>query len=114
MIRPEKGRGAVSNRAGRFARDTREAAADDWAEELDALPRLATTVRAEAAKSIISRNQSPDVPFEQSINPYRGCEHGCVYCYARPTHSYLDLSPGLDFETRLYYKSNAVALLEAA
>jgi len=113
MIRPEKGRGAVSNRAGRFARDKREAAADDWAEELDALPRLATAVRAEAAKSIISRNQSPDVPFEQSINPYRGCEHGCVYCYARPTHSYLDLSPGLDFETRLYFKQNAGELLEA-
>lgn len=113
MIRREKGRGAVSNRAGRFARETREAAADHWAEELDALPKLATVVRAEAAKSIISRNQSPDVPFEQSINPYRGCEHGCVYCYARPTHSYLDLSPGLDFETRLYCKENAAELLEA-
>jgi len=117
MIRREKGRGAVSNRAGRFARETREAAADDcsdeWAEELDALPKLATVVRAEAAKSIISRNQSPDVPFEQSINPYRGCEHGCVYCYARATHSYLDLSPGLDFETQLYYKANAAELLEA-
>lgn len=133
MIRPEKGRGAVSNRAGRFARETREAVADDcyddrlddcyddcyddrrneWAEEPDALPKLATVVRAEAAKSIISRNRSPDVPFEQSINPYRGCEHGCVYCFARPTHSYLDLSPGLDFETRLYYKQNAAELLEA-
>lgn len=114
MIRQEKGRGAVSNRAGRFARNTREHVADDeWAEELEALPKLATQVRAEATKSIISRNQSPDVPFEQSINPYRGCEHGCPYCFARPTHSYLDLSPGLDFETRLYYKQNAVELLEA-
>lgn len=113
MIRREKGRGAVSNRAGRFARETCESAADEWSEELDALPKLATVVRAEAAKSIITRNQSPDVPFEQSINPYRGCEHGCVYCFARPTHSYLDLSPGLDFETQLYYKANAADLLEA-
>ena len=80
MIRHEKGRGAVSNREGRFARQTSERAPDEWAEELDALPRLATIVRAESAKSIISRNRSPDVPFEQSINPYRGCEHGCVYC----------------------------------
>ncbi|HKL54086.1 MAG TPA: PA0069 family radical SAM protein [Wenzhouxiangellaceae bacterium] len=112
MSRHEKGRGAVSNRAGRFARQTSEQAAYDWADELDALPKLATMVRAEAAKSIISRNTSPDVPFEQSINPYRGCEHGCVYCFARPTHSYLDLSPGLDFETRLYYKQNAAELVE--
>ena len=113
MIRREKGRGAVSNRAGRFAHQSSEEVVDEWAEELDALPKLATVVRAEAAKSIISRNQSPDVPFEQSINPYRGCEHGCVYCFARPTHSYLDLSPGLDFETRLYYKQNAPELLES-
>lgn len=109
----QKGRGAVSNHAGRFARQTAEPAIDDWAEELDALPKLATVVRDEAAKSIISRNASPDVPFEQSINPYRGCEHGCVYCFARPTHSYLDLSPGLDFETQLYYKKNAAELLQA-
>jgi len=113
MIRPEKGRGAVSNRAGRFARQTVGHVDEAWADELEALPDLATVVRADAAKSIISRNQSPDVPFEQSINPYRGCEHGCVYCFSRPTHSYLDLSPGLDFETRLYYKQNAVELLEA-
>ena len=108
------GRGAVSNRPGRFARDAVEAEpAGEWADELDALPKLATAVRSEAAKSIISRNASPDVPFEQSINPYRGCEHGCVYCFARPTHSYLDLSPGLDFETRLVAKDNAVERLEA-
>ncbi|MEX2499639.1 MAG: PA0069 family radical SAM protein [Wenzhouxiangellaceae bacterium] len=112
MIRKEKGRGAVSNRAGRFARQTVEHVDDEWADELDALPKLETIVRAETAKSIIARNQSPDVPFEQSINPYRGCEHACVYCYARPTHSYLDLSPGLDFENRLFYKQNAVELLE--
>jgi len=109
-----KGRGSVSNRPGRFARDVVEAEPDsEWAGELDALPKLATVVRAEAARSIISRNSSPDVPFEQSINPYRGCEQGCLYCFARPTHSYLDLSPGLDFETRLYYKQNAAELLGA-
>lgn len=118
MMRQPKGRGAISNRAGRFARESSEQVPDDrhneWIDELEALPKLATIVRAEAAKSIIARNQSPDVPFEQSINPYRGCEHGCVYCFARPTHSYLDLSPGLDFETQLYYKPNAAELLEAA
>jgi DNA repair photolyase len=108
------GRGAVSNRPGRFAREVVEAEpAGEWADELDALPKLATVVRSEAAKSIVSRNASPDVPFEQSINPYRGCEHGCSYCFARPTHSYLDLSPGLDFETRLVAKDNAVERLEA-
>src|SRR6056297_3321412 len=117
MIHREKGRGAISNRAGRFARQACEQVADDChaerAEELEALPKLATVVHAEAAKSIISRNASPDVPFEQSINPYRGCEHGCVYCFARPSHSYLDLSPGLDFETKLFFKQNALQLLEA-
>jgi len=113
MIGHRKGRGAVSNRAGRFAGQTLEHVEEDWSVELDGLPKLATVVRAEVARSIISRNASPDVPFEQSINPYRGCEHGCVYCFARPTHSYLDLSPGLDFETRLYYKSNASDLLAA-
>lgn len=107
-----KGRGAVSNPAGRFARDVHEAVADEWVGELEDLAPLETIVRAETARTIISRNQSPDVPFEQSINPYRGCEQGCVYCFARPTHSYLDLSPGLDFETRLFYKENAAELLE--
>lgn len=90
-----------------------EAVDDGWARELEELPRLETQVTAEMARSVISRNQSPDVPVEQSINPYRGCEHGCVYCFARPSHSYLDLSPGLDFETRLFYKANAVERLEA-
>ncbi|MGB0514702.1 MAG: radical SAM protein, partial [Wenzhouxiangellaceae bacterium] len=112
MIRHEKGRGAVSNRDGRFTRDRRAEFDDGWSADLDALPPLETVVRAEIARSIIARNRSPDIPFEQSINPYRGCEHGCVYCYARPTHSYLDLSPGLDFETRLFHKANAVELLE--
>lgn len=77
-------------------------------------PSLATECRPETAKSIIATNRSPDIPFEQSINPYRGCEHGCVYCFARPTHAYLDLSPGLDFETRLTWKTNAAELLEDA
>lgn len=108
-----KGRGSISNAPGRFARTTVEAEpAGEWADELDALPKLATVVRSEAAQSIVSRNASPDVPFERSINPYRGCEHGCSYCFARPTHSYLDLSPGLDFETRLVAKDNAVERLE--
>lgn len=106
------GRGAGSNPHNRFARRRREAFDDGWQHELEELPPLETTLRAERAASIISRNQSPDVPFEQSINPYRGCEHGCVYCFARPSHAYLDLSPGLDFETRLVYKENAVERLE--
>lgn len=117
------GRGAVSNPAGRF--ETRSVAAvdDGWSPtpqaELDrpdddgeALPRLPTTVQIEHARSIITRNDSPDVPFTQSINPYRGCEHGCIYCFARPSHAYFNLSPGLDFETKLFYKPDAVRLLE--
>ena len=101
-----KGRGAVSNRESRYAATVveREPGAADASPVTECLP--------ETVKTIISRNQSPDVPFEQSINPYRGCEHGCVYCYARPTHAWLDLSPGLDFETRLRYKHNAAAELE--
>ncbi|NEZ02992.1 PA0069 family radical SAM protein [Wenzhouxiangella sp. XN201] len=108
-----KGRGATANPDSRFSRRQRECFDDGWTQEIEALPALPTTVTAERARSIISHNRSPDVPFEQSINPYRGCEHGCVYCFARPSHSYLDLSPGLDFETRLFYKENAVELLEA-
>src|SRR5207344_2889230 len=86
---------------------------DGWAREEEALPPLRTVVTPERAKSIISRNDSPDVGFDQSINPYRGCEHGCVYCFARPTHAYLGLSPGLDFETRIFAKTNAAELLRA-
>ena len=89
-------------------RENRENGEDDSL----APPNPATVCVPETAKSIIARNKSPDIPFEQSINPYRGCEHGCIYCYARPTHAWLDLSPGLDFETRLTYKRNAAALLE--
>jgi DNA repair photolyase len=109
-----KGRGAVSNLAHRFASVQRVAdgeppSVDDA--EGDAPPARATSVTLETARSIISRNDSPDIGFDRSINPYRGCEHGCIYCYARPTHSYLNLSPGLDFETRLVAKSNARDLL---
>jgi DNA repair photolyase len=115
MISPpksHKGRGAISNPEGRFE-SRRVAAVDDgWMLDADAQqPALATTVTAERAKSIIARNDSPDIPFEQSINPYRGCGHGCIYCYARPAHSYMNLSPGLDFETKLFYKANAAGLL---
>jgi DNA repair photolyase len=110
---PRKGRGAGSNGAGRFEATTRVAVDDGWG-SLEAEPvKLETIVRAVVAKSIISRNNSPDIPFEQSINPYYGCEHGCIYCYARPSHGYLNLSPGLDFETRLFYKPNAAELLDA-
>lgn len=110
---PITGRGTASNPEHRFTRVETAPLDDGWPREIEDLPPVRTTVTAETAKSIISRNQSPDVPFEQSINPYRGCEHGCVYCFARPSHSYLDLSPGLDFETKLFFKQNAVELLEA-
>lgn len=109
---PEKGRGAISNPEGRFETRRRENFDDGWDIEEEPLPPLETTVTPEPARSIISRNQSPDIPFAQSINPYRGCEHGCVYCYARPSHAYVNLSPGLDFETKLFYKQNAAELLE--
>lgn len=153
--RPLKGRGAVSNRSGRFERHERVAVDDGWgglhdaaartdsprtgaprtgaernapgfpdgnsfndgapdcgAPDDDALPPLRTVMGVDAARSIIARNDSPDIFFNASINPYRGCEHGCVYCYARPSHAYLGLSPGLDFETRLFHKPNAPELLE--
>jgi DNA repair photolyase len=107
-----KGRGATINPGGRFASRQQQAVDDGWYQE--ATPdSIATEVRPEAAHTVISRNDSPDIPFEQSINPYRGCEHGCVYCYARPSHAYVDLSPGIDFETRLFYKADAARLLRA-
>lgn len=108
-----RGRGAVSNMQGRYEVNGREGFDDGWETGLapgDA-PRLKTVVTDEVAKSILSRNASPDIPFKVSLNPYRGCEHGCIYCFARPTHSYLGLSPGLDFETRLFAKVNAAELL---
>lgn len=108
-----KGRGALSNGKHRFEEMLTEAADDGWNRDPDEdVPRLRTEARAETARSIITRNSSPDVPFDRSINPYRGCEHGCIYCFARPTHAYLNLSPGLDFETRLFYKHNAAEVLE--
>jgi DNA repair photolyase len=105
-------RGALSQIQGRFETEARSAHDDGWADEEPLDKELKTTVTEERARSIIARNDSPDVPFEQSINPYRGCEHGCIYCYARPSHAYLELSPGLDFETKLFAKTNAVELLK--
>ena len=132
-----KGRGALSNATGRFERITREEFDDGWddgrddgreherAEGWDDVrepewdwedeppPKLRTTLTPDSSRRIISYNDSPDIPFDRSINPYRGCEHGCIYCYARPSHAYLGLSPGLDFETRLVFKPDAAALLRA-
>ncbi|WP_225034252.1 PA0069 family radical SAM protein [Paraburkholderia sp. XV] len=111
---PRKGRGAVTNVQGRYEVDQREAVDDGWIappEEESGRPALRTQLFEERAKSILTHNQSPDIPFSVSLNPYRGCEHGCIYCFARPTHSYLGLSPGLDFESRIYAKVNAPELL---
>ncbi|HVF64618.1 MAG TPA: PA0069 family radical SAM protein [Casimicrobiaceae bacterium] len=110
--RLERGRGATFNPGNRYRRDARELVDDGWRnEEEELLPPLATTVTVQLSRTIIARNQSPDIAFDRSINPYQGCEHGCVYCYARPTHAYHDLSPGLDFETRLFAKPDAAKLL---
>ena len=108
-----KGRGTGSNTGSRFAQWTREADLDEYDRDLDRLEAapIKTTVTVRIARSIISRNNSPDIPFDLSLNPYAGCEHGCVYCYARPTHAWLGLSPGIDFETRLFAKTNAAQLL---
>jgi DNA repair photolyase len=104
-------RGALSQIQGRFETEARETFDDGWQRDDEPLEPLATTVTLERARSIIARNDSPDIPFDQSINPYRGCEFGCAYCYARPSHSYLELSPGLDFETKIFAKTNAADLL---
>lgn len=115
-LRAQKGRGAISNLPGRYETQITEAVDDGWWQDDDEFgqPQASKTfVTPEYAKTILSRNQSPDLPFSVSLNPYRGCEHGCIYCFARPTHSYLGLSPGLDFETRLYAKVNAAELLRA-
>ncbi|MEK7191438.1 MAG: radical SAM protein, partial [Pseudomonadota bacterium] len=130
LLQAHRGRGALSNRDGRFEPYVHEPVVDDavqgctnaasagragaagWGSPEEALPPLKITVSVDATRTIIARNDSPDIPFTQSINPYRGCEHGCIYCYARPSHAYLGLSPGLDFETRLVAKPQAARLLE--
>jgi DNA repair photolyase len=122
--RARKGRGAIGNPAVRYDSQTTVAIDDGWgsADDRDPVranahpddadpPRLATTLTRDASRTIIARNTSPDVPFDRSINPYRGCEHGCIYCFARPSHAYLGLSPGLDFETKLLFKPDAARLL---
>ncbi len=106
-----RGRGAQTNASGRYEREARAAFDDGW-QSLDELPPFKTTVGLDTARKVISRNDSPDIGFDRSINPYRGCEHGCVYCFARPTHAYLGLSPGLDFESKLFMKPDAPVLLE--
>ncbi|WP_156612555.1 PA0069 family radical SAM protein [Paramagnetospirillum marisnigri] len=108
-----KARGARFNPATRFDRLRREAVDDGWAPDEDEPPAPPTILHVDATRSIITRNNSPDIPFDRSVNPYRGCGHGCVYCFARPSHAYLELSPGLDFETQLFVKPEAPRLLEA-
>ena len=110
-VRVRKGRGAATNESGRFEHERRVAFDDGWGTADDEAPPLSTVLGIDATRTIIARNDSPDIGFDRSINPYRGCEHGCIYCYARPSHSYLGLSPGLDFETRIFYKPDAAALL---
>ena len=111
---PPRGRGARSNLSGRFEATSREAFDDGWGAGDEIPPQLATIVLKDTSRSIIATNNSPDIAFDQSINPYRGCEHGCVYCYARPSHAFLGYSPGLDFESVIFSKPDAAALLEAA
>ena len=106
-----KGRGSLSNPAGRFDRTGIEAVDDGWIQE-EAPESIATSVQPDPAKGVLTTNDSPDIGFDQSINPYRGCEHGCIYCYARPSHAYMGLSAGLDLETKLFYKHQAARVLE--
>jgi len=112
-MRPRKGRGAASNDSGRFEAEKRMPFDDGWGSADEEPAPLETTLTVDATRTIIARNDSPDIGFDRSINPYRGCEHGCIYCYARPSHAFLGLSPGLDFESRLFYKPDADALLAA-
>ena len=107
----KKGRGAISNREGRFEATIKTVEDDGWFRD-DEAPQTPTQYFSEPARSVLTRNDSPDIPFSQSINPYRGCEHGCIYCFARPTHSYLGLSGGLDFETKIFCKDDAPTLLQ--
>ena len=110
-VQRRRGRGAQSNATGRFEAEARVAFDDGW-QSLEELPPFKTTVALDTARKVITRNDSPDIGFDRSINPYRGCEHGCVYCFARPTHAFLGLSPGLDFESKLFAKPDAPELLE--
>lgn len=112
MNKAINGRGARSNASGRYEADRREAWDDGWTDQDEAAPPLRTTLSPEHARTIIARNTSPDVGFDRSINPYKGCEHGCIYCYARPSHAWMGLSPGLDFESRIFFKPHAARLLE--
>lgn len=105
------GRGARSNTSGRYEAFVTEFTDDGWSNDDDSAPVLRTTLSEETARTIITRNNSPDIGFDRSINPYRGCEHGCIYCYARPAHAYMGLSAGIDFESKLFYKPQAAALL---
>ena len=107
-----KGRGARSNDSGRYEADRREEFDDGWTDQDEAATPLRTSLSPEHARTIIARNTSPDVGFDRSINPYKGCEHGCIYCYARPSHAWMGLSPGLDFESRIFFKPHAASLLE--
>ena len=107
-----RGRGAVSNAAGRYEREGRLAVDDGWDNLDEPPPPLLTQMIRDSTRTIIARNQSPDIGFDRSINPYRGCEHGCSYCFARPTHAYLGMSPGLDFESKIFFKPDAAALLD--
>ena len=112
-----RGRGALSNHVGRYEKQARvlvdDGWDDGWRDEDGTPPPLRTEVIVDATRTIIARNKSPDISFDRSINPYRGCEHGCIYCFARPSHAYLGLSPGLDFETRIFVKEDAPDLLAA-
>lgn len=114
MAEAAKGRGARSNASGRFEPETVEAFDDGWTSDDLEAPPLRTTLTPLHARTIIAKNTSPDVGFDRSINPYKGCEHGCIYCYARPSHAFMGLSPGLDFESRLFFKPEAASLLEQA
>ena len=116
-----KGRGALSNAVGRFEQIAREDIDDGWEDDRDdgeddtgtPPPKLRTTLTPDASRTIIAYNKSPDIPFDRAINPYRGCEHGCIYCYARPSHAWLGFSPGLDFETQIVFKPDAASMLRA-
>jgi DNA repair photolyase len=112
MSKAISGRGARSNASGRYEADRREAYDDGWTDQDEAAAPLRTTLSPERARTIIAKNTSPDVGFDRSINPYKGCEHGCIYCYARPSHAWMGLSPGLDFESRIFFKPDAARLLE--